>query len=68
MKIKLKKLIEKLTKLEEKHGDVPVVVDYDDGDWYDLEKVQVIHYHDDSANDYSGRTDTFINLQSSNEC
>lgn len=68
-KIKLKKLIDKLTKLHDKHGNVDVVIDYDaDNGWYDLEKVQVINNYDSSADDFAGRCDTFINLQSSNEC
>ena len=67
-KVKLKKLIDKLTKLHEKHGDVDVVIDYDaDNGWYDLEKVQVINYYDRTANDYTGQEEVLINLQSSNE-
>lgn len=60
--MKIKELIKKLQKLEEKHGNLEIVIDYDEHGWYNAEKVEKVdHYFDGECHD------CFINIKSSNE-
>lgn len=61
--MKVKQLIKKLTKLQEKHGNIDIVIDYDENGWYSSEKVEVLDHLDDGEFECK-----FINIKSSNEC
>lgn len=60
--MKVGMLIAKLKKLKEKHGNLDIVIDYDENGWYSSEKVEVLDHYDDE--DFECE---FINIKSSNE-
>jgi len=57
--VKVGELIKKLSKLKEKHGNLDIVIDYDENGYYDTVSVKPIV--DDEG-------DLLINIKSSNEC
>ena len=56
--MKVKELIKKLQKLEEKHGNLEVIIDYDEHGWYETEKVEKVDHW------FNG---DFINIKSSDK-
>jgi hypothetical protein len=61
--MKLKALIKKLQKIEEKHGNLDCVVDMDDNGYYNLENVKA---EEDMEDERVGQR-IVVNLRSSNE-
>ena len=56
--MKVKELIKKLQKLEEKHGNLEVIIDYDEHGWYETEKVEKVDHWSNGD---------FINIKSSDK-
>ncbi len=60
--MKIGEVIIKLRDIREKHGNLDVIVDYDENGWYASEKIEVGTHKEEGEKDYK-----FVNFISSNE-